>query len=87
LRTLFATWRASSTCSPGDSAAIESPNREASTYTGNRRIFASDDAALKTRLRAIRKAAKNGKAIHHWRPARLSLRPIFDKDWVRLSAL
>jgi putative transposase len=68
-------------------SAIESPNSVARKYTGNRRIFSGDDAALKARLPVTRMAAKNGKAVHHWKPALQSFRPMFGEDCVPLSAL
>lgn len=45
--------------------AIESLNMRLRKLTRNRRIFPSDDSALKSLFLAIREASKNWKAIHH----------------------
>ena len=67
--------------------AIESLNMVMRKYTRNRRIFPNDDAALKALFLAIREAAKNWKAIHHWKPALQSFQLMFGEDRVPLSAL
>lgn len=67
--------------------AIESLNRVMRKYTRNRRIFPNDDAALKALFLAIREAAKNWKAIHHWKPALQSFQLMFGEDRVPLTAL
>jgi transposase-like protein len=67
--------------------AIESLNMVMRKYTRNRRIFPNDDAALKALFLAIREAAKNWKAIHHWKPALQSFQLMFGEDRVPLAAL
>lgn len=46
-----------------------------------------DDAALKALFLAIREAAKNWKAIHHWKPALQSFQLMFGEDRVPLAVL
>jgi transposase-like protein len=47
--------------------AIESLNMTMRKY--NRRIFPSDDSALKSLYLAIREARKRWRGVHHWKPA------------------
>lgn len=67
--------------------AVESLNMVMRKYTRNRRIFPNDDAALKALFLAIREAAKNWKAIHHWKPALQSFQLMFGEDRVPLAEL
>lgn len=67
--------------------AIESLNMVMRKYTRNRRIFPSDESALKALFLAIREASKNWKSIHHWKPALQSFQLMFGEERVLLTAL
>lgn len=67
--------------------AIESLNMVMRKYTRNRRIFPSDESALKALFLAIREASKNWKSIHHWKPALQSFQLMFGEERVPLTAL
>lgn len=66
---------------------IESLNMVMRKYTRNRRIFPSDESALKALFLAIREASKNWKSIHHWKPALQSFQLMFGEERVPLTAL
>ncbi len=67
--------------------AIESLNMSLRKFTRNRRIFPSDDAALKGLFVAIREASKNWNPIQFWRPALQSFQIMFGEDRVPWNAL
>lgn len=67
--------------------AIESMNMVLRKFTRNRRIFPSDDAALKGLFVAIREASKNWKSIQSWKPALQSFQIMFGEERVPLTSL
>ncbi|KAF1719522.1 IS256 family transposase [Pseudoxanthomonas wuyuanensis] len=67
--------------------AIRSLNMVMRKYTRNRRIFPSDESALKALFLAIREASKNWKSIHHWKPALQSFQLMFGEERGPLTAL
>ncbi|AXQ77560.1 IS256 family transposase [Xanthomonas oryzae pv. oryzae] len=67
--------------------AIESLNMVMRKLTRNRRIFPSDDSALKSLFLAVREASKNWRSIHHWKPALQSFQVMFGEERVPMNAL
>ena len=55
--------------------------------TRNRRIFPNDDSVLKSLYLAIGQAAKNWKAIDHWKPALQSFHIMFGDERMPLAEL
>jgi transposase-like protein len=65
--------------------AIESLNMSLRKLTRNRRIFPSDEAAIKALYLAIRQASRNWKMIHNWKPALQTFQVMFGEDRVPLN--
>lgn len=65
--------------------AIESLNMTMRKYTRNRRIFPSDESALKSLYLAIREASKNWRSGHHWKPALQVFQILFGEQRVPIS--
>jgi putative transposase len=51
-------------------------------YTRNRRIFPSDDSAMKSLHLTIREAAKRGPGLHHRKPAMQVFQILFGEERV-----
>lgn len=65
--------------------AIESLNMTMRKYTRNRRIFPSDDSAMKSLYLAIREASKRWRGVHHWKPAMQVFQILFGEERVPIS--
>ena len=65
--------------------AIESLNMSLRKLTRNRRIFPSDESAIKALYLAIRQASRNWKMIHNWKPAIQTFQVMFGEDRVPLN--
>ena len=65
--------------------AIESLNMTMRKYTRNRRIFPSDDSALKSLYLAIREASKRWRGVHHWKPALQVFQILFGEERVPVN--
>lgn len=65
--------------------AIESLNMSLRKLTRNRRIFPSDESAIKALYLAIRQASRNWKMIHNWKPALQTFQVMFGEDRVPLN--
>ena len=66
--------------------AIESLNMTMRKYTRNRRIFPSDESAMKSLYLAIREASKRWRGVHHWKQAMQTFQILFGEDRVPVSA-
>ena len=66
--------------------AIESLNMTMRKYTRNRRIFPSDESAMKSLYLAIREASKRWRGVHHWKPAMQVFQILFDEERVPINA-
>lgn len=65
--------------------AIESLNMTMRKYTRNRRIFPSDESALKSLFLAIREASKRWRGVHHWKPALQVFQILFGEERVPIN--
>jgi len=65
--------------------AIESLNMTVRKYTRNRRIFPSDNSALKSLYLAIREASKRWRGVHHWKPALQVFQILFGEERVPVN--
>ena len=66
--------------------AIESLNMTMRKYTRNRRIFPSDESAMKSLYLAIREASKRWRGVHHWKQAMQTFQILFGEDRVPVNA-
>ena len=66
--------------------AIESLNMTMRKYTRNRRIFPSDESAMKSLYLAIREASKRWRGVHHWKQAMQTFQILFGEERVPLVA-
>lgn len=65
--------------------AIESLNMTMRKYTRNRRIFPSDESAMKSLYLAIREASKRWRGVHHWKPALQVFQILFGEERVPIG--
>lgn len=65
--------------------AIESLNMTMRKYTRNRRIFPSDDSAMKSLYLAIREASRRWRGVHHWKPAMQVFQILFGEERVPIE--
>lgn len=65
--------------------AVESLNMTMRKYTRNRRIFPSDDSAMKSLYLAIREASKRWRGVHHWKPALQVFQILFGEERVPIN--
>lgn len=66
--------------------AIESLDMTMRKYTRNRRIFPSDESAMKSLYLAIREASKRWRGVHHWKPAMQVFQILFGEERVPINA-